>query len=138
MCSVRKLTFRELELGAGGFLAVFLAFLHTGVASQQAGLFERQPIVRACLKQRFGDTMAEGVGLGGFAAPSQGGNHVVLLRCFRYPEWFDDSLVLKDLTEIRVSFHLVDYYLAGPGGEPDSGYSILSLPGGIKAILSHN
>lgn len=63
--NIAGLTFRELESGAGGFLTVFFPFFGSGVASNEARLFEDRSKLRIGEHQRSGDPMPNGAGLTG-------------------------------------------------------------------------
>src|SRR6185437_1123816 len=73
------LPFTELEALARPRHAVLLAFLHAGIAREEAVLLERQPQIAIELHERARDAESHGAGLSGDAATGDGGQDVELL-----------------------------------------------------------
>ena len=76
--SCRISALAELRRAAGGLEAVFLAFLHTGIAGQETGLLQDGAVILAGQQQGPSNAVAQGAGLAGHAAAGNGGYDVHL------------------------------------------------------------
>ena len=79
-CAKTRLSLGELGRAAGGFQAVLLALLHSGVAGQEPGGLQRGTISGVHHQKSSGDTVADGAGLAGHAAAADGGFHIDLVH----------------------------------------------------------
>ncbi len=111
----------ELGRTSCGFEPVFFAFLHTGVAGEVAGSFERGAVlIRIRLEQRTGDAMADSASLSGEAAALNGALHVELtggarslerltayhFQCLKAEVVIDSTIVYLDIAgAARIQTH---------------------------------
>ena len=103
----------ELGRAAGGLEAVLLSFLHSGVAGQKTGGFQRRTELRVQRQQRAGNAMTDGAGLAGNAAACYGADDIH----FPHGVGGNQGLTNKQLqgiqTKIIVDFPAVDDNGAG-------------------------
>ncbi len=133
-----RLTFGELEAGAGAALAIFFPFFFTGIAGQQTGFFERQAQFRIHLLQGLGNTMHQGIHLRGFAAALDRRPDIEFLLGLGHGKGPDQFGLKEDTAKILFGILFVDVYLTAARGQPDPGNCALSLSCSVITVLRHD
>ena len=126
----------ELRRTTGGFEAVLLALLHSGVAGEEAGGLERGTVCLVDLKESAGDSVTDGAGLTGDSAACDGGVDIHLAAETDGLEGLTNDELESVKSEIIIEITTVYGDLAGAGGEEvDSRDGRLSSAGAVHIGL---
>ena len=133
---IEKLSLAELGSATGGFEAVLLAFLHSGVAGQETGGLQGSAVALIDQQQGAGDAVADGAGLAGNAAAGNGGLDVNLADGAGGDQGLTDDELQGIQTEVVVDITAVDGDRAGAvGDEVNAGNGGLSAAGAVHIGL---
>src|SRR5258706_13682652 len=132
----RQLALRELEPGAGAALAVFLAFLHAGIARQEAFLLELLAELQVVLRESARDAVTDRARLSGRAASRNRHVDVEPLRRLRREKRLLDDHLQDVIGEVIVEGAFVDRDGAGPRKHSDARHCALAPPGGSVLVIN--
>ena len=130
------LTFAELRRASCSFEAVLFAFLHTGIAGQQAGFLQGSAKLRIRFAQRAADAMTDCSGLTGQAAAFHVNHHVVIANVGQV-HGLTNGHLQGFKTEIIVDIALVDHDLSIAGHQTNAGNSLLATADSTVFSLCH-
>ena len=103
-----RLSLGELGSAAGGFEAVLLSFLHSGVAGQEAGGLEGCAVLCVDAEECAGNAMTDSAGLAGNAAALDGADDVDLADGVGADQGLTDDELQGIETEVVVDVTAVD------------------------------
>src|SRR4051812_32057873 len=122
----RGLALRVLGRLAGLLEPVLLSLLGPRVASEEAGLLQRRPILGLEPDQRPGDGQAEGAGLPCDATSGQRRNDVVLVGLLQCDERLLDELLMHLVRKVAVEGAAVELELTRTGHQTDADHGFLA------------
>ena len=126
------LSLGELRCTAGAFETVFLSFLHSRVAGQEASLLEHRTKGFVILQKRSCKTVTDRAGLTGHAAAGDAADDVELVVQFGHVEGLTNDELQRVETEVIVDISVVDRDLAGAGIDTNARDGFLSAAGAVE------
>src|SRR5688572_16786979 len=132
------LPLRELEAFSSALLSVLLAFLDSGIAGDQTGVFKRLPQVAIILEQRASDAVTNRSRLAGRAAARDVDDEVELVRRFRQLQRLANDHAQRFIWEIPVERLVIDLDLAAAWPQIDSRGCRLSPSRSVILNFSHS
>src|SRR4051795_4943028 len=138
-CRCRGLTLRVLRSLPSSLEPVLLAFLHSGIASQQTRLTQRKPVrLRIQLQQSPRNAVTDGTGFSGDASPLDLDHDVEAALPPGHPERHPHLRLVDRVAEVLLERSAVDHDLALTRQQPDAGDSRLATAGaGVESGDRH-
>src|SRR5208337_1427520 len=131
----KRLTLGELEALACALLAVFLAFLHTGIAGQKAVLAKCRTQLRIEAADGAGESHAHRAGLSANAATLRRGHDIHLLRDAAELQRLGGVMTPGMIRKILIDFAAVHREFAGAGPQKHASHGFLAATGAEKPSL---
>src|SRR5688572_1914584 len=132
------LPLRELEAFSSALLSVLLAFLDSGIAGDQTGVFERLPQVAIILEQRASDAVTNRSRLARRAAAGDVDDEVELVGRFRQLQRLANDHAQRFVGEIPVEGFVIDLDLTAARPQVDARRCRLSPSRSVILNFSHS
>ena len=134
---LKTLTFRELEPLTSSFLTVFLSFLLSRVACDEARSLQCRSEVRVVLEQGTGNAVTNRSGLSGLSTAVHIYKNVEFTGRFREVERLTDDHLQRFVWKVAVEFASVDLDVACSGTEVNTCCRSLSAAGAVILNICH-